>query len=284
MRWEAPQGASVESWIVRCYSDSGYDETIETAVPYVTFKGLNGNEAHTVEVIAQGMSTGVRTYMTANAVTVIDVTAEKVGVNELKLTWNFTGNEPTGNWLLTYTVDGAAAANMVRTDTNSAVISPLIPGGTYTVSVILEDGTTVFSYPLTFTLDEALRFSGYLTGADYITARMCRTPDKTDWSRTDLAESDYTDTFKVGTRASFLLHTSRNYNTSNDVITTMFVIHDANGVLISSNITQSTWTNMWYKRYCELDIPALPDVPGEYTITIYFNGAFVHSQSFTIIP
>ena len=76
--------------------------------------------------------------------------------------------------------------------------------------------------------------------------------------------------------------TSRNYNTSNTVITTMFVIHAEDGTLISSNITQQTWTNMWYKRYCELDIPALPDKAGNYTISIYFNGAFVHSQSFTM--
>lgn len=282
VRWEAPEGATVESWIVRCYSESGYDETVETAVPYVTFRGLDGNEAHTVEVTAKGMSAGNRCYMTDNAVTVTDVTAEKVGVNELKLTWNFTGNTPTGSWMLTYVVDGSDQQNMVRTDTNSAVISPLIPGAEYEISVILEDGTTVFSYPLSVTTDEAARFSGYFTGADYITAMMVKTPDKANWSRADLADTDYTDTFKSGTRASFLLYTKRNYDTSKDLITTMFVIHDAEGKLISSNITQARWVDMWYKRYCELDIPEIPTAPGTYTIEIYFNGTFLHSQEFTV--
>ena len=283
VRWEAPVGTNVEYWIVRCYSDSGYDETVETSVPYVTFRGLDGNEAHTVEVTANGMSAGTRCYMTDNAVTVTDISAAKAGVNELKLTWNFTGNTPEGPWLLTYSVDGSAQESIVRADTNSAVISPLIPGAEYTISLILEDGTTVFSYPLSVTTEEAVKFTGYYTGAAYITASMCLTPSKTNWSRLDLKQSDYTDTFKIGQKGSFLLYTSRKYDTARDLITTMFVIHDAEGKLISSNITQQTWVNMWYQRYCELDIPALPEVPGTYTITIYFNGMFVHTQEFTIV-
>lgn len=279
--WTLPEGTQVESWTVRCYSDSGYDETIVTGETAVTFTGINGNEAHTVEVLADGMSTGSRCYMTANAVTISDVSAtqNKTG---LLLTWEFFGNTPAGPWILTYIVDGAAYKEMVRTNTNSAVITPLVPGAEYSVSILLEDGTTVFSKPFTVSAPEATRFSGYLTGADYITASMCRTPNKSNWSRTDLAASDYTDTFAKGSKASFLLYTKRNYNTSSDVITTMFVIHAEDGTLVSSNITQQTWTSMWYKRYCELDVPALPEAPGTYTITIYFNGAFVHSQNFYV--
>ncbi len=279
--WTVQEGANVESWTVRCYSDSGYDETIVTADTAVTFTGLNGNEAHTVEVLANGMSTGNRCYMTANAVTISNVNATQNKSN-LLLTWEYTGNTPTGPWILTYNVDGAAYKEMVRTNTNSAVITPLVPGAEYSVSILLEDGTTVFTEPVTVSAPEAQRFSGYFTGADYITARMCRTPGKTNWTHNDLKNSDYTDTFKKGEKGSFVLHTSRNYDPVNDVITTMYVIHKEDGTLVSSNITQQTWRNMWYKKYCELDIPALPADPGTYTIAIYFNGAFVHSQNFQI--
>ena len=279
--WTVPEGAIVNSWIVRCYSDSGYDMTFTTNSTAITFEGINGNDAHTVEVMAEGMSAGSRCYMTANAVTINSVSATKNGTN-LLVTWDFSGNTPSGQWILTYNVDGASYKEMVRTNTNAAVISPLVPGADYTVSILLEDGTTVFAEPFTVTAPEASRFSGYLTGADYITASMCKTPAKAGWTRTDLAASDYTDTFKAGQKASFLLYTQRTYNTSPDVITTMFVIHDEEGKLISSNISQETWTRMWYKRYCELDVPALPEEPGTYTIAIYFNGAFVHSQNFYI--
>ena len=277
--WTIPDGAQIGYWTVRCYNDSGYDETIVTDQTTVTFTGLNGNEAHTVEVLAEGMSAGSRCYMTANAVTVNDITAKKSN-NNLVLTWDYTGNTPDGQWILTYNVDGAAYSEMVSSKTNSVTISPLVPGAEYTVTILLEDGTTVFGKPFTVTAPEAERFSGYLINADMITAMMCNTPNKADWSRTDLAESDYTDTFKVGSKASFLLNSRQGYDPKSDVIVTMFVIHDENGVLISSNITQETWRNMWYKRYCELDVPALPDQPGTYTIAIYFNGAFVHSQNF----
>ena len=279
--WNAPEGAHVNNWIVRCYSDSGYDETFTINSTSVTFENINGNEAHTVEVMAEGMSTSSRCYMTANAVTINGITATQSGTN-LLLTWDFDGNTPAGQWILTYNVDGAAYKEMVRTNTNSALISPLVPGADYSVTILLEDGTTVFAEPFIVTAPEATRFSGYLTGADYIEAYMVKTPAKAGWTRTDLAASDYTDTFKVGQKASFLLYTQRTYNTSPNVITTMFVIHAEDGTLISSNITQETWTRMWYKRYCELDIPALPEEPGTYSIAIYFNGAFLHSQNFYI--
>lgn len=279
--WTVPEGAQVAQWTVRCYSDSGYDETVVTDQTSVTFTGLNGNEAHTVEVLAEGMSAGNRCYMTANAVTVNDVTATQ-NKNNLVLTWDYTGNTPTGQWILTYNVDGAAYKEMISSKTNSVTISPLVPGAEYTVTILLEDGTTVFGKPFTITTAEAPRFSGYLINADLIVASMCNTPANANWTRADLKAEDYTDTFKVGSKASFLLNSKQGYDPKNDLIITMFVIHDENGVLISSNITQQTWRNMWFKRYCELDVPALPDAPGTYTIAIYFNGAFVHSQNFYV--
>ena len=277
--WTVPEGAQIAQWTVRCYSDSGYDETLVTDQTSVTFTGLNGNEAHTVEVLAEGMSAGSRCYMTANAVTVNNVSATPHN-NNLVITWDYTGNTPTGNWILTYNVDGAAYNEMVKSNTNSVTLSPLVPGAEYTVTILLEDGTTVFGKPFTIETQEAPRFSGYLINADLIVASMCNTPAKANWTRTDLKATDYTDTFKVGSKASFLLNSKQGYDPKNDLIITMFVIHDENGVLVSSNITQNTWRNMWYKRYCELDIPALPDAPGTYTVAIYFNGALVHSQNF----
>ena len=73
------------------------------------------------------------------------------------------------------------------------------------------------------------------------------------------------------------------YNTSADVITTMYVIRDKDGKLISSETSGQTWTSMWYKYYGELDIPSIPSVPGEYTSEVYFNGAWVHEQSFKVV-
>ena len=52
--------------------------------------------------------------------------------------------------------------------------------------------------------------------------------------------------------------------------------------IVSIATTESSWTNMWYKYYCELDIPSLPEVVGEYTMGILFNGHYAGEQAFSI--
>ena len=101
VNWEVPESSAVSKWSVRCYSDSGYDCTVETEETTVTFEGLNGNEAHNVEVIAEGMSTGTRCYMTANAVTVSNMNVSYNDATTLLLTWDYTGNPPASQWIVT---------------------------------------------------------------------------------------------------------------------------------------------------------------------------------------
>jgi len=281
--WNVPEGAQVTGWTVRCYSESGYDKTVKTTETTLVFEELNGNEAHTVEVVADGMSTGNRCYMTAGALTVSNIRWEAVSPVSMKLSWDFAGNAPTGAWIITYCGDNADYQEMARSTTNSVTLSPLVPGGSYSISILLEDGTTVFSKPVTLTVPEAKDFSKNFLGREHITAYMCRTPlDVADWEAEHLKDEDYTDTFKPGEKASFLLKASRNYDPTTDVIDIMYVVHDSNGKLISLNIVQQIWRDMWYRRSCELDITPLPEIPGDYQITVYFSGAIVHTQAFHI--
>jgi hypothetical protein len=39
---------------------------------------------------------------------------------------------------------------------------------------------------------------------------------------------------------------------------------------------------MWQSRYGKLTIPVMPEEPGTYSVSIYFNGAAVTKQNFTI--
>jgi len=39
---------------------------------------------------------------------------------------------------------------------------------------------------------------------------------------------------------------------------------------------------MWTKKYCELDIPALPKTAGKYVVSVFFNGSLANEQSFTV--
>ena len=115
-----------------------------------------------------------------------------------------------------------------------------------------------------------------------MTFHMCRTPDNSNWNRYDLSDDDYTTSFRAGEQASFLVHLSKAYGVSNDDIVTMFVIRDNADNLVDASHITNTWISMWYRNYCELDIPALPAEPGEYTIEVYFNGALAATQTFLV--
>jgi len=280
--WNAPEGATVESWTVRCYNDSGYDETVTATSTSVIFENVDCTKAYTVEVTAAGMSSGDRCYMTANAMTISNIVVTPTDSQKLSLTWDYSVSEPNGQWLVVYTVDGSEQSQIIRTDTNSAVITPYVPGSTYSISIQLTN-TTVFGGETTYQTPEAEKFSGYLITSDKIVFKMCKRPSKNNWSYTNVPDKDYTDTYKVGTKAAFVARLRNKYNTSADVITTMYVIRDKDGKLISSETSAQTWTSMWYKYYGELDIPSIPSVPGTYTIEVYFNGMWVHEQNFKVV-
>ena len=281
--WDAPEGAAVDSWTVRCYNDAGYDETVTAESTSVIFENVDCTKAYTVEVTAAGMSSGDRCYMTANAITISNIAVTPVDSQKLSLTWDYSVSEPSGQWFVVLTVDGSEQSQIIRTNSNSAVITPYVPGSTYSISIQLESGATVFGGSTTYQTPEAPKFDGYLITSDKIVFKMCKRPSKNNWSYTNVPDKDYTDTYKVGTKAAFVARLRNKYNTSADMITVLYVIRDANGKLISNETTAQTWTSMWYKYYGELDIPSIPSTPGNYTIEVYFNGAWVHEQNFKVV-
>ncbi len=277
--WKCPEDAIVEEWIVRCYSDSGFDQTVTVTATEAGFTGLDLTKAHTIEVTAKGMNSGERYYISENSV-LVNAASQLTGGQAIELTWE-DGNSGASQWLVIYSIDGGSQT-ILRSESTSATISPIIPGSVYQISIQLEDGTTVIGGELTVEVPDADNFEGYLLSTETITYEMCKTPSKKNWDRYDLKKSDYTTKFKVGVDASFLLNSGRTYKTSGDTITRLFVIRDADGNLVSAESTQSSWTNMWHKRYCELDIPSMPEAPGSYTVAVYFNGQFVLEQAFEI--
>ena len=42
------------------------------------------------------------------------------------------------------------------------------------------------------------------------------------------------------------------------------------------------WMDMWYQYYCEMNIPKVPSVPGNYELTIYYNGLYTGKVDITI--
>jgi len=280
--WASEENVEVSSWTVRCYGANGFDETFVTSDTEATFNIPDANTDYTVEVTAAGMSVSERAYAPANAITVGNFHADESDPTQLTITWESTEESPEEGWVLSYTINGSSANEIVCKEGNKAVVSPIIPGCEYAITLQSADGRPVLGGIRVYNSPAAEPFEGYWVTAEEIEFFMCRTPSYSGWNRFDLAKDDYTTTFEVGEEASFLVHLRGEYDTSNDSIHTLFVFTDKDGAVVETASISSTWTNMWYRNYGELDIPSLPQTPGEYTVTIYFNGLFAGTCDFTI--
>lgn len=282
--WKAPENAVSENWTVRCFNDNGYDQTITVSQTNATFEGIDPTLAYTVDVTAEGMNAGCRTYMTANAVTVTDATANASSAASISVSWNAPSVE--SKWIVTFKLDGYDRSEVIRTSKSNVTLSPVIPGASYTITIQLEDGTTVFGGNLSAQVPEADRFNGKklsLLASDVdMDFRMCHRPEKTNWNRKDVKKADYTTTFAVGDEAAFVVYVPSKYSTAKTSIAILYIIRDEAGNMLSYSSTTRSWRDMWNSRYCELDIPALPEEAGNYTMDIYFNGGSVHTQKFTM--
>ena len=278
--WSVPEGATVESWTVRCYNESGYDKTITVAEPSAEFEGVNPADSYTVEVTAAGMSLSERAFAAANSITVTNFNADISDPNSVRVSWDC--EVPQESWILMYSIDGSTSQEMKCDSKNSAIITPHIPGADYRFTLKTADGSSVLGGILRVKTKEAEKFKGYNVTADHMEFKMCKTPKSKNWDRFDLSKSDYTTTFESGKKASFLIRMRHEYNTSKDKITSLFVIRDKDGNLVMTSTSTAKWTSMWKKNYCELDIPQIPTEAGNYTVSVYFNGALATTQSFTV--
>lgn len=282
IRWANPEELTVQKWYVRCYNDNGYDKTLSTTDTTIAFDGLDLSAGYTIEVTAEGMTLSARTFLTANSLTVKNLQADASDRNNLKVSWEFEGTAPEGGWLLLYTIDGSTDQQVIACDSNSGVITPLIPGANYTITVQAANGVTTFGNTLTYAAAKAPTFSGYLVKADNIEFSMCKTPSKQGWSRQDVPSSSYTTSFQTGVSASFVMHLDRRTNKSDDTVVTLYVIRNADGAFVSGKYESRSWDDMWYNRYGKLTIPVMPELPGNYTVEIYFNGTLATTQAFEV--
>ena len=283
-QWDIPEEA-VESWTVRCYADEGYDETVTVTDTTVQFSNISSENAYTVEVTATGMAQSARAYVTANPTTVSNIKVSENKSNGLKITWDYTGENPEGGWLLIYSIDGSESQEVITCDSDSATIELRIPNATYNFTIKTAGGSTVFGGQAAFTTGEAKAFDAHSLSADEIQASLCKRPDLETWTHEDLdSENDYTKTFASLDKASFVLYSTKRLGTSKAQTSVMYVIRNTEGKVISElvNVEYFSWVSMWDDRYCYLNVPELPADAGNYTIEVYFDGDLVTAKDLTI--
>ncbi len=289
--WDAPADAEITSWNVLCYGDDGYQKGISVSETSATFDGV-GSGAYTVEVTADGMTQLVRTSITANAVTITGFSADSSDPKSITVNWDFTGNAPTEGWLLLYSVDGSDVQEVVRTDTNSAVITPKIPNATYSVEISTASANTVFNANQSFTASGTTYLFNQSLNFEYVYTNLLVTPKKANWTYEDVSKNDYTTEFHSGESISVILRSSSElrYWVNHQQMDLMFIIRDADGNVLPSFSEQESvdWYDLWWKtstksyHYAELDLPHTPTEVGTYTLDIYLDGYLAGTKTFTI--
>ena len=281
-KWSVPEGASVDGWTVHCYNDNGYDKTVVVETNTVILEDIIDTDAYTLEVTASGMSVSERAIVEKNSVTVKDFAAVQTEDGKVKLSWSSTNAAADTAIKICYQVDGSPVQEIVVEGSNSTALIYPLPGSQYTFHLQTLSGSAVLGGTAQLTTKAAESFNDYKVTASRINLRMCKTPKNQNWDRHDLSGSDYTTSFKSGEKASFLMRISGQYGISSDQVTIQFAIRDKNNQVVSvANQTQK-WSSMWHRNYGEFDIPALPSAAGSYTVFVYFNGAIIGQQAFTV--
>lgn len=288
VRWDTPADTSVEKWNVRCYNNAGHEEVLEISGTEIAFTGVDLSKEYTVEVTAEGMTQSNRVTLSANPLTITGFTVSENTPGSLTVNWTYDGTAPDEGWLLLYTLDGIAdQQNVVKCAEGSAVIEPKIPSAEYTFTIQSADSTSVFNNIHRYVSSNADVFTNQGLSANKISAYLLKTPDEEAWTIDSIGTDVYTDTFMPGESISIVLTANDNFYLPEMELAVMYVIRDRNGNVHSRYISQETrdWKDLWYDddyHNGELTIPKVPEEPGSYSVSVYFNDLAVTVINFTI--
>lgn len=284
--WDAPGDVVVDSWDVRCYNTASYDQSYTVTNTEVLFTGIDPATGYTVEVTAAGMTQPSRLGISADPIVLTNMDVTDNGKDALEVSWDFTGSAPQDGWLLLYSVDGSGS-HVVQADKAGATVSPRIPGAKYEFTLQAADGTTVFNSVQSYTAAEAEPFAANKLTADMLTVDLIPTPSDEKWYCENISDQQITDQFQSGEGISIMLRSSDTFYLPGSETKVLFVIRDAYGNVLPQYTQEQTmvWKNIWTggdSKNGELNVPALPEYPGEFQLGLYFDGRLVAEVPFTI--
>ncbi len=279
--WAQSEEGTVTEWRVRCFNESGYNVTITTTNLFYTFTGLDHSTNCTVEVTAVGMNRSVSTSISANPVTVESFACGFTQDLTLEVTWTYSGQAPAGGWLLRYSINGGEERILPLEDVIANILA--VPGANYSFSIETAEGNYVFNNCHSFTSADIPIFSGYgITAAD-MTWNMFLWPEEAFGDHKDIPAENFKNEFALGQQAGFVVALGVNTEEFRNIVSIQFVLHDSLGNIVQQYSLTPIWSDLWDNGYALLPIPALAATPGDYVMTVYFDGAFVHQQAYTVL-
>ena len=104
-----------------------------------------------------------------------------------------------------------------------------------------------------------------------------------DWEWDDIDQEDYRSQFAPGETAGFIVWCEIQPDAAAQEVEILYVVRGSQGNLVSTTTEHAVWSELWDQNFCELSIPQMPYQTGEYTISIYIDGTYLHTQTFQII-
>ena len=276
--WTAPEG--VDSWIVRCFDGSGYDQLQEVAGTSAAFEGVTEGSKYTVEVTAATQTLAVRAEITADSNNISGFAAAQNG-SVIELSWNYGGPVPEGGWKILWSADGGPE-HILTAEENMATLSPAAPGAVYSFTIQPPEGSSITAATAQLQVPAAGEFSANKLDSGTIIVEMFSVPSNSNWSYGTLLRAKEQDSFKAGGQLALLYTVTKPYSFDSSEFETIFVIRSADGKLISTATRSRSWDDMWDNGYCTETVSNLPAEAGSYTLSIYIENGLLAELPFTI--
>lgn len=258
-----------ESWTATCCDDNGSELTVETTDCQATFEGLTLGSVYYVEVSAPGLFQKLSLTVPDDMI-YLDTLSTQMADDGLHVWWE-SGETPADGWLVVASLGSEDYLTTATTATdNGCVLSKLIPGVTYTITVESADARKVVGHCTTQYTTEAapaLELLG-LTSGD-LSVAVYQTPEGDSPSYDDLgkAASDFLSTDSI----CFGLTTEATPEASPYEVTVLYLLRDENGTPVDYYSGSVVWDDLWAGGHYLGVLQRTPAETGDYTLEIYIS-------------
>ena len=277
-----------EAWSLICTDAEGKElpvelhEAVEEEGGWLCTAAVHGvtpDSACSVKLSAAGLAEPLTLEFRDDAVTVENFTGS-AAADGLHLSWT-ASREPEAGWrvIAAHGEDWSVESTV----TGNSCLLAVLPDTSYTVTLERADGGSLEgTNSLELRSSYSQRFT-QLGVTSKTTIGTYYTPDKESWGFSDLGGG--TVRFKHDDKITFVITAGGWPADSGEEITVHYVVSDGNGET-ALNVQQDklVWNEMWDggNRWMG-QIPWLPETPGYYAFTVYFNSQRVATIRFTLV-
>jgi predicted secreted protein len=271
-------------WTVTCTDGGKYSEQVDSESCSARFSGTSTSQEYTVKVTSATLYNPLTLTVDSDPMIVKNLAATAEGT-KINVSWDSLGGTPEGGWQIEYQIDTADGnPSLTTSDTNSAVLSNVVPNAAYTITLKAEDGhTTVGNLTVKVSTGAAEAFDSYSVSSDNVIVGLYARPSATNWTYRDL--SQYKTSYSAGEAVAFALQITGAAETSDDKVVILTVVRNSAGdplyVYCSEPNASTTWNEMWTDSRYVGEVEA-PQSAGSYTLEVYLNGRLLESTDFTV--